>query len=361
MTRLLGSEPWAFALGSDVVDSPLTTPEADEISRYARRAKDAGATHFVMEVSSHALSQSRVDAVRFRAAAFTNLTQDHLDYHASMEEYAEAKVRLFTELGPAVSVLNVDDELGQQIVKRARGPVVRVSRHAGADVYPIEASIEARGIHARIKLPTGEVELSSRLVGEHNLENLLLTLAVVDALGLDASLAAREMEHAPMVPGRLERCDEPSDDLVVLVDYAHTPDALTRALQTCRALASGEVICVFGCGGDRDPDKRPRMGDAVGFSRAAPPSRTTILARKIPAKIAHAIEQGLAPHGIVYDIELDRALAIERAIASAQGGDVVLVAGKGHEPYQIIGSERRDFDDRVEARRALAHRRNERS
>jgi UDP-N-acetylmuramoyl-L-alanyl-D-glutamate--2,6-diaminopimelate ligase len=343
-----------YAYGDDVVDSPLTTPEADEISRYLARARDAGGKHLVMEASSHALVQARVEALRFRAAVFTNLTQDHLDYHATMDAYAAAKLRLFTELSPAVSIINVDDPAGPRFASLAESPVVRVSKAAGADVFPTEIRLESRGISGEIRLPSGSVQLESRLVGAHNLDNLLATLAVVDALGLDAARAAREMTHAPMVPGRLERCDEPADDLVVLVDYAHTPDALERALVTCRSLARGDVIAVFGCGGDRDPDKRPRMGDAVGRLATRALVTNDNPRTEDPRKIADAIERGLSPHGIPYVVELDRALAIEAAILAASPGDVVLIAGKGHEPYQILGSTKRDFDDRVEARRALA-------
>lgn len=343
-----------YAFRDDVVDSPLTTPEADEISRYLARTRDAGGKHLVMEASSHALTQARVEALRFRAAVFTNLTQDHLDYHQTMEAYAAAKLRLFTELTPGVAVINVDDPEGVRIASLTRSPVVRVSKHDKGDVFPLSVTLESRGISGKIQLLSGPVELESRLVGEHNLDNLLACLAVVDALGLDAAKAAREMAHAPMVPGRLERCDEPGDDLVVLVDYAHTPDALERALVTCRTLARGQVIAVFGCGGDRDPDKRPRMGDAVGRLATRAIVTNDNPRTEDPKKIADAIEKGLSPHGIPYSVELDRALAIEQAILSAKPGDVVLIAGKGHEPYQILRTVKRDFDDRVEARRALA-------
>jgi UDP-N-acetylmuramoyl-L-alanyl-D-glutamate--2,6-diaminopimelate ligase len=342
-----------YAFGDDVVDSSLTTPEADEVSRYLSRARDAGATHMAMEASSHALTQARVEALRFRAAVFTNLTQDHLDYHATMEAYAAAKLRLFTELAPSVGIVNVDDAMGRRIADTAPCPIVRVSKQAGADVFPLDARSSAQGISGKIQLSSGVVELESRLVGEHNLDNLLASLAVVDALGLDTARAANGMAQAPMVPGRLERCDEPADDLVVLVDYAHTPDALERALLACRPLARGHVVCVFGCGGDRDPDKRPRMGDAVGRLATRAIVTNDNPRSEDPRAIAEAIESGLSPHGIPYSVELDRAFAIEQAITGAQKGDVILIAGKGHEPYQILGATRRAFDDREEARKAL--------
>jgi UDP-N-acetylmuramoyl-L-alanyl-D-glutamate--2,6-diaminopimelate ligase len=347
-----------FAFEGESLDLGLTTPEADDLTRLLSLVRDRGGSHLVMEVSSHALTLGRVEALEPDVAVFSNLTQDHLDLHGSMEAYAAAKLRLFTELSPRASVVNVDDPHGVTIASMARGRVLRVSKQPGAaDVCPMDVSVDASGIRGRVRLPSGEVELASRLVGRHNLDNLLASLAVVDALGLDPSAAARGLGEAPGVPGRLERCDGPEDDVLVLVDYSHTPDALERALTTCRSLGRGEVICVFGCGGDRDRQKRPLMGDAVGRQAHRAIVTNDNPRSEEPEAIAAAIVPGLARHGIPFEVELDRACAIERAVTRAAAGDVVLVAGKGHEPYQIIGSERRDFDDRVEARRALARRR----
>jgi UDP-N-acetylmuramoyl-L-alanyl-D-glutamate--2,6-diaminopimelate ligase len=312
-----------------------------------------------MEVSSIALVQARVEAVAFTVAAFSNLTQDHLDFHGSMQAYAEAKSRLFVELSPRVAVINVDDPFGGELARRVKGAVLTVSRLTQrADVYPREARLDAAGIHATLRLPSGELRIETRLVGAHNLDNVLLTLGIVEALGLDVAHAAAGLAAvAASVPGRLERCDEPGDDVTVLVDYAHSPDALRRVLDAVRGLSRGELHCVFGCGGDRDPTKRPKMGAAVG----AAADRATITndnpRSEVPVAIARAIEPGLRASGIPYDIVLDRAVAIERAILGAAPGDLVLLAGKGHEPYQIIGPEKRVFDDRAEARRALALRR----
>jgi UDP-N-acetylmuramoyl-L-alanyl-D-glutamate--2,6-diaminopimelate ligase len=224
-------------------------------------------------------------------------------------------------------------------------------------VHPRHVEQDARGTRGEIVLPSGTVELTSRLVGEHNLDNLLMALAVVEGLGLDASRAAAALAHVSAVPGRLERCDVPRDDLIVLVDYAHTPDALRRALSAVRRLTSGQVICVFGCGGDRDPDKRSKMGDVVGSHADRAIVTNDNPRSEAPETIARAIELGLSKHPLPWEIELDRSVAIERAVRDAAPGDVVLIAGKGHEPYQIIGAERRRFDDRFEARRALALRR----
>jgi UDP-N-acetylmuramoyl-L-alanyl-D-glutamate--2,6-diaminopimelate ligase len=346
-----------FAFGGQSVDSPLTTPEADDISRFAARARDAAGTHFVMEVSSIALTLERVRALHFKVAAFTNLTQDHLDFHASMADYAETKAQLFTELAPEASVLNVDDAFGAELAQRVKGRVIRVSKRAGADVHPKQVSVDGQGIRGTIATPSGEISLDSRLVGQHNLDNLLLSLGVLEALGVDLELAARALGAAPQVPGRLERCDEAGDDILVLVDYAHTPDALERVLDAVRTMTPRRVLCVFGCGGDRDPQKRPKMGQAVG-SRADYTLITNDNPRsEEPRAIAAAIEAGLRQTSGAYEVELDRARAIERAVLMAGPEDVVLIAGKGHEPYQIIGSESHEFDDRVEARRALSLRR----
>ncbi|MFO0567522.1 MAG: UDP-N-acetylmuramoyl-L-alanyl-D-glutamate--2,6-diaminopimelate ligase [Polyangiaceae bacterium] len=347
-----------FAFESTLVDSPLTTPEADQVTRYLAKVRDLGGSHFVMEASSHALSLCRVEALRFAVAVFTNLTQDHLDFHGTMQAYADAKLRLFTELLPGVSVLNVDDPFGDVIRGKLSRPCLSVSkRRPDADVVARDVRLDARGIRATVQLPSGTVALESRLVGEHNLDNLLSALAVVEALGLDAARAAQGLVDGPAVPGRLERCDAPEDDVLVLVDYAHTPDALARALATCRTLSTGELVCVFGCGGDRDPDKRPKMGDAVGRLASRAIVTNDNPRSESPEAIADAILPGLRPHGIPFEVELDRAAAIERAVLGARPGDVVLVAGKGHEPYQLVGALRRDFDDRVEAKKALALRR----
>jgi UDP-N-acetylmuramoyl-L-alanyl-D-glutamate--2,6-diaminopimelate ligase len=346
-----------YAFEADSVDSPLTTPEADEVSRCAARARDAGATHLVMEVSSHALDRARVDALHFTVAVFTNLTQDHLDYHRTMQAYAASKARLFWDLEPERAVINVDDAFGPTLAERTPAPVLRVSRGRTGDVRPLSATLSAAGIRAEVALPSGVVHLSSPLVGEHNLENLLTALAIVEASSLDPQRAALALAQAPPVPGRLERCDGPGDDVLVLVDYAHTPDALRRVLQTARSLTAGDVICVFGCGGDRDPDKRPKMGSAVGAAASYAIVSNDNPRTEDPRSIAEQIEPGLRAHGIGYTVELDRSAAIERAILQARGGDAVLIAGKGHEPYQLIGAERRPFDDCAEARRALALRR----
>jgi UDP-N-acetylmuramoyl-L-alanyl-D-glutamate--2,6-diaminopimelate ligase len=346
-----------FSFGGESLDSALTTPEADDISRLAARTRDAGGTHFVMEVSSIALSLERVRALHFQVAAFSNLTQDHLDFHGTLAEYGETKARLFTDLAPDASVINVDDPFGERLAKRAHGRVLRVSKRRGADLFPKQVTVDAQGIRGVLSTPGGDVALESRLVGEHNLDNLLLSLGILSALGAPLQLAASALSSAPQVPGRLERCDEPGDDILVLVDYAHTPDALERVLVAARSMTKGRVLCVFGCGGDRDPQKRPRMGAAVGRLADYAYLTNDNPRTEEPQKIAAAVEIGLREMDGQYEVELDRARAIERAVLRAKPGDVVLIAGKGHEPYQLIGARSLPFDDRVEARLALSARR----
>jgi UDP-N-acetylmuramoyl-L-alanyl-D-glutamate--2,6-diaminopimelate ligase len=336
-----------------------TTPEADDIARAMATMRARGATCVAMEVSSHGLALGRVLAVRFRAAALTNVTQDHLDFHGSMAAYAATKARLFTELGPAAAVLNVDDAFGRELAGRLRGTVIRVSARPGAeaDIAPREANVDAHGIEASVRTPGGDVTLASRLVGAHNLDNLLLALGIAHALELDLGLAAAALSREPGAPGRLERCDASGDDLTVVVDYAHTPDALARVLDAVRAVATGRIWCVFGCGGDRDPSKRGPMGEVVG-QRADVAIVTSDNPRtEQPEAIAEPVAAGVRRAGREAVVELDRRKAIDLAVRSAASGDVVLVAGKGHEDYQIVGHMKHPFDDRIEVRRALQARR----
>ncbi len=346
------------AFGGMSQPSKHTSPEADELARIAHDLKTRGATHLVMEVSSIALAAARSDAIRFRVAAFTNLTQDHLDYHGSMEAYGEAKARLFTELAPSSAAINVDDPFGQELATRvAYG--VRKARYSAdpahgpehAEVTVVRAEQTPSGIRALFRTPIGNVEIASTLVGAHNVENLLCATSVGVLLDQTADEISKGLSAPVAVPGRLERCDQPDvDDVVVLVDYAHTPDALARVLSSARAMTSKEVVCVFGCGGDRDPEKRPLMGEAVG--RAADRAFVTNdnPRSERPDEIIAAIVPGLRRANGRFDIEPDRARAIERAVRSARPGDVVLVAVKGHETYQIFGDKVFDFDDRVVAR-----------
>ncbi|MEZ4373410.1 MAG: UDP-N-acetylmuramoyl-L-alanyl-D-glutamate--2,6-diaminopimelate ligase [Polyangiaceae bacterium] len=359
-----------FDFGEFSVDSPLTTPEADVISGYLAQAVRGDARAFVMEVSSHALDQRRADAIHFRVAVFTNLTQDHLDYHASFEEYAEAKARLFLELSPEVSVIHVGDAFGEKLADRTAAlglPVIRVGRERG-DVSLSALELGAFGMRGVLALDLPEqrrsLPFASRLVGEHNVENLLCAVGVALALRaqgepLDLDTLVSALKEVNSAPGRLERCDSEADDLTVLVDYAHTPDALSRALNAVRGFVpeGGRLWCVFGCGGDRDPGKRPKMGDAVGRLADRVVVTNDNPRSESPQAIADMILPGLAPHAIEFSVILDRKLAIDSVIAEAAPHDVVLIAGKGHEPYQLIGDQVLAFDDRLVAADALTRRR----
>jgi UDP-N-acetylmuramoyl-L-alanyl-D-glutamate--2,6-diaminopimelate ligase len=340
-----------------------TTPEADEVARAMVQMRELGATHVAMEVSSHAIELGRVEAVRFRVAALTNLTQDHLDFHGSMEAYASVKRRLFTDLGPGAVVLNVDDAFGRELAMGAGSRALRVSvRRAGAeaDIFPRSHRMSEAGIDVTVGTPAGDVKITSSLMGAHNLDNILLAMGIAHALGVDLGRAAEGLSGAPAPPGRLERCDGPGDSITVLVDYAHTPDALARALAAVRAVARRRVWCVFGCGGDRDSTKRASMGEAAGRLADEVIVTSDNPRGEEPEAIAVAVAAGVRAAGATPAIELDRHKAIDLAVASAWEGDVVLVAGKGHETYQIVGQVRQPFDDRIVARRALAQRRERR-
>lgn len=336
-----------------------TTPESDDLARRLAAMHDQGASAVVMEVSSHALSLQRVEAVRFRAAGFTNLTQDHLDFHGTLENYISAKRRLFTELSPAFCVLNIDDPVGVRFARELAHPVTFSSRGANANTNAtlrlVRGGAHASGIDAEVDTPEGAISLHSPLRGAHNVENLLLVLGMAGAMGVTYARAAEVLAYTDGVPGRLERVvstlGDPGFD--VLVDYAHTPDALARVLATLRVSTPRSIVCVFGCGGDRDRTKRALMGEAVarGADRVILTSDNP--RSEDPSQIARDATVGLETLGVRFEIELDRRVAIRRAIELAQPGDVVLIAGKGHETYQEINGVRSAFDDRTEARAAL--------
>lgn len=338
-------------------ETPLTTPEADSLSRSLAWMRGLGASHAAMEVSSVALVTGRVEALRFEVAAFTNLTRDHLDFHGDVEAYRAAKARLFLELGPQVSVLNQDDEFGRWLAERAPGRVITVGSSSECDIQGNELVARPEGVVGELSAFGRRLEVHTRLVGRHNAENLLVAFGVLAAYGADLALAAAALSEVEPVPGRLERCDGSDDDCVVLVDYAHTPDALERVLTALSPVRGGKLICVFGCGGQRDPGKRFPMGKAVG-ERAQLAILTNDNPRgESPEAIAEQVEAGLRATGARYEVILDREAAIERAVSGAEPGDVILLAGKGHETYQLIGSQTLPFDDREVARQALRRRR----
>src|SRR5215210_1934717 len=322
-----------------------TTPEAIDLQRTFAEMRDAGDEAVVMEVSSHALALHRADAIHWAVAIFTNLTQDHLDFHPTMEDYFLAKRRLF-ETGPEVAVINVDDPYGARLA--ADFPAaVRIGIGApGAQVRARDVESDATGSTFTVD----GVTLHSPLPGRFNVLNVLGAVAAVRALGVDDATIAAALPHAARVPGRFEPVDE-GQPFAVLVDYAHTPDSLHNVLRAARPLAAGRVIVVFGAGGDRDRAKRPLMG-AVACDHADVVIVTSDNPRsEEPEGIIAEILEGCAA-GV--EVEVDRRAAIERAIGMAESGDVVVIAGKGHEQGQeLAGGRKVPFDDRAVAREAL--------
>ena len=339
--------------------SAFTTPEGDEIARFADRMVTAGATHFVMEVSSHALALFRADGIHFEVAAFTNLTQDHLDFHGTMGSYLEAKTRLFTELAPKHAVINVDDPAGEKLaarIDRKKTHVLTVGRtNAVADLRVTESSMSRTGIRA-VAAQEGRPKLTiqSPMVGAHNLDNLLLAAGILRATGASAEDIERALAKVRGAPGRLERVEDPRD-VAVFVDYAHTPDALAKALDALRAITPGKLFVVFGCGGDRDRTKRPLMGEAAARRADVCVVTSDNPRTEDPRSIVDQIVPGVIAGGAKEQvIEVDRRKAIGLALSRASRGDTVLIAGKGHEDYQILGTTKIHFDDREEARAAIA-------
>jgi len=337
-------------------EAPYTTPTPETLHGALAGMATDGCTHAVMEVTSSALEMDRVIGLGFRVAAFTNLTQDHLDVHGTMEQYRAAKQRLFADhlTADGVAVVNVDDPEGAGMVTAAGAHrVLRVSIRpdADAEIKVVECESSVDGIRARITTPRGELSIRSRpLVGAYNVANLALVVGIGEALGLDHDAIARGIEAVPGVPGRVERVLN-DEGLDILVDYAHTPDALRNVLGALRPLVRRRLICVFGCGGDRDPTKRPLMGAAVAeladLAIVTSDNPRTEDPRAIIDMILPAVSDP-------FFVDPDRRTAIRAAIAEATPGDIVLIAGKGHEDYQILGTTKIHFDDREEAAEACA-------
>ena len=320
----------------------------------------AGCDHAIMEVSSHALDQKRAWGCRFEVAVFTNLTQDHLDYHKTLEAYFEAKALLFNgDYLKGRAIINSRDAYGQRLIKRLNPHQVWTYHidDTTADLHTADLHYDATGVRGQLITPVGAVPFTSPLVGQFNLENLLAATGAALHLGVSLESIAACLTTFGGVPGRMERVQvSPDQDISVIVDYAHTPDSLENALRAARPFISGEMICVFGCGGDRDRTKRSPMGriayelaDRVVITSDNPRTEDP---QQILADVVAGIEADLGNDQVI----CDRAAAIQQAILSAQPGDGVLIAGKGHEDYQILGTEKIHFDDREQARLALQKR-----
>jgi UDP-N-acetylmuramoyl-L-alanyl-D-glutamate--2,6-diaminopimelate ligase len=334
-----------------------TTPFAVDLQQQLDRALTAGSQVALMEVSSHALDQGRVKGCPFEVSVFTNLTQDHLDYHENMENYFQAKARLFSpEYLTGRAIVNLDDEYGKRLISQV--PAERVwsysTTDATADLWTSELEYQQTGVTGKLHTPQGEIFFNSPLVGDYNLENLLAAVGTALHLGMGLEAIVTAVASFPGVPGRMERVQiSPQQDITAIVDYAHTPDSLESLLTAARPFITGKVICVFGCGGDRDRSKRPQMGKIAAELADRVVVTSDNPRTEDPAQILKDVVAGITrTEGV--EVIADRAAAIAHAIAIARSGDGVLIAGKGHEDYQILGTEKIHFDDREQARTALS-------
>ena len=345
-----------YRIGDRLADATRTTPESSDLQAMFREMVDAGCSHAVLEVSSHSLALQRVAGCEFRVAVFTNLTRDHLDFHGDMETYFQAKRKLFSDLlrTDGRAVINADDDRAAELAAASRAPVWTFGVERPADFQAEEVALGLEGTRFRVRSPLGTHEVTSGLVGRFNVQNLLAAFAAAAAAGVDAEAALRGLATVTGVPGRLERVTG-APGFTVVVDYAHTDDALKNLLETVRELGPARVITVFGCGGDRDRTKRPLMGavatrlsDVVIVTSDNPRSEP-------PEAILEEIQKGMnggrraERHAIV-----DRREAIARALEMARPGDAVVIAGKGHETYQVLRDRTVPFDDRQVARDILS-------
>ncbi len=367
---VLGTVNYRF--GGKVLPAPNTTPESSDLQKILREMADAGVTHVIAEISSHALDLHRADECDFDLGIFTNLSPEHLDYHRDMEDYFRAKKRLFTELlpqskkfRPRKAVVNADDPWGQRLIREAAIPLLTYGLEQPGDVTARREVISLDGIRAEIILPGAALSAACGLIGRFNLSNILAAAAAASVLGAEPTAIEAGIRNLQQVPGRLEKVQSPAG-IHVFVDYAHKPDALAQVLQTLARLRQKRILTVFGCGGNRDRAKRPLMGQT-----ATALSDVTIMTsdnprREDPLAIIGEIEAGvdtkksektpspkLVANRHTYTVIADRKAAIDAAIGLADPGDIVLIAGKGHEDYQILGAKKIAFDDRVVAAQAL--------
>lgn len=364
----------SYRFGTTVIEASHTTPESTELQSAFRKLAEAGARSFVMEVSSHALEQKRADGCHFDVGIFTNLTRDHLDYHGNMENYLQAKQHLFRDLlrpndlkPKRRAAVNMDDSYGTAIAECCACPVITYGIKNKCDVRPTDITSSVNGISGKLITPKGSFEFSSKLLGSFNLSNILA--AATAGIGLDLPLVAIKsgIENHIIVPGRMERVEN-DYGVTCLVDYAHTDDALINVLTTLKEIATGRIITVFGCGGDRDNGKRPIMGritvEMSDFAIVTSDNPRT----DPPLSIMSQIKAGIIPLGVReysldecinitekgFTMQEDRRKAIRLAVQLAKPGDIILLAGKGHEDYQIIGKVKNHFDDREEATAGFA-------
>ncbi|MCZ6513730.1 MAG: UDP-N-acetylmuramoyl-L-alanyl-D-glutamate--2,6-diaminopimelate ligase [Nitrospinae bacterium] len=344
-----------YRYGGNEYPAPMTTPEALEINRMLHEMAGKGVEKCCIEVSSHSLTLKRVRELRFAVGVFTNLTRDHLDYHKTFEHYKDSKKILFRDCKIKNQVINIDDPVGQEIVQESSIETLTTGLDSRADVTAEDCVLLEDGIRFTLKTPSGTQAISSPLLGRHNVHNLLSASAVALAQGISLAHIAQGIQSLERVPGRFEKIQQ-GQNFIVAVDYAHTDDALANALKVARTLSKNRVIVVFGCGGDRDPGKRKEMGrvalEMSDFTVITSDNPRTEDPEQIIQHICEGIPAGRKPKEH-YTILPNRREAIDFAIKKAQTGDLVLIAGKGHEDYQILKSGKIHFDDREEAVRAL--------
>lgn len=347
--------------------APVTTPESTELMAVLREMADYGVTHVVMEISSHALDQGRVQGCPIWSPVFTNITRDHLDYHRDMESYFSAKSLLFKGSqeggfkGEGPAVINLDDPRGKDLLELCRRSVISYGLEHPAQVSFEGLTIQSDGISGRLLTPKGSCEIRSSLIGKLNVYNILAACGAALSLDLELDSIRSGVEALKSIPGRLERVGN-KRGIELVVDYAHTPDALQKVLEVLRPLAKGRLITVFGCGGDRDRGKRPEMGLTAGKQSDLVVVTSDNPRTEDPLEIISQVEEGVRTAGLSlvgnngggwgrkgYIIEPDRRKAIQKAVSVAEVDDMVLIAGKGHEDYQIKGTRKIHFDDREEA------------
>ena len=369
---VVGTINYRFA--GQLQPAPTTTPESLDLQRVLRAMRDAGVTHAILEVSSHALDMQRIRGCDFDVALFTNLTRDHLDYHGSMENYFQAKQLLFTQClveskkEESFAVINLDDPKGEELSRMACGTIIGYGVKRRGQVWPEKVEETPEGLRARVHTPRASFDLASSLIGMHNLYNILAAVSVAEVLRIPPKIIATGVAKLTRVPGRLERVPG-GDGVRVFVDYAHTGDALERALEALKRIGSGRLIVVFGCGGDRDRGKRAVMGRVAALGSNLTVVTSDNPRSEDPLAIIEEVEKGIRKTGRKkyraidlsggwthsgYVVISDRKEAIHLAIGVARPGDVVLIAGKGHENYQIVGGKRVPFDDHEEVAMALA-------
>jgi len=344
-----------YRIGERVLPALNTTPESLDLWSHFAETAAAGGSAAVLEVSSHALAQERVWGLPFSVAVFTNLTRDHLDYHQDFEHYFAAKRRLFEGLGtppPGWAVINLDDPWGRKLLEGPSPNRLTYGIESNAQVQAKLADCRYRGLEGRISTPAGELKLLSPLVGRPNLANILAATAAAVASGIPLEKIEQGISELKSIPGRFERIDE-GQPFLVMVDYAHTDDALRNVLNAARELTRGRLIVVFGCGGDRDRAKRPLMGEAAGSLSDLAILTSDNPRSEDPRQIINEALAGLRKTGKRHLTEVDRETAIRCALAEGREGDVIVLAGKGHETYQVLKNGTIHFDDREAARKVL--------